>query len=74
MIHSSILLFDWNSYGKGVGILTACVWAIFFFYDYFIRGSESKDSILDNPSNAGKTFDHRPQIHTETVEFDSMIK
>jgi hypothetical protein len=74
MIHSSILLFDWNYFGKGVGILTACVWAVFFFYDYFIRGAESKDSILDNPSRAGKNFDHRPQIHTETVEYDSMIK
>jgi hypothetical protein len=74
MIHSSILLFNWNSYGKGVGILTAGVWAVFCFYDYFIRDSGSKDSILDNPSTLGKNFDHRPQIQTETVEFDSMIK
>lgn len=74
MIHSSILLFNWNAYGKGVGILTACVWGVFFFYDYFIRASESKDSILDNPSTAGKNFDHRPQIQTQTIEYDSMIK
>lgn len=74
MIHSSILLFNWNAYGKGVGILTACVWAIFLFYDYFIRGSESKDSILDNPSSLGKNVDHRTQIHTDTIEYDSMIK
>ena len=74
MIHSSILLFNWNAYGKGVGILTACVWAIFLFYDYFIRGSESKDSILDNPTLGKKTPDHRPQVHAETIEFDSMIK
>lgn len=74
MSHSSIFLFNWNAYGKGVAILTICFWAIFFFYDYFIRSSESKDSILDNPSSLGKNYDHRPQIYTDKVEYDSMIK
>jgi hypothetical protein len=74
MIHSSILLFNWFVYGKGVVILTFSVWAIFLFYDYFIRTSESKDLILENPTILPKTFDSRPQIQTNTIEFDSMIK
>lgn len=73
MNHCSILLFDWNAYGKRVGIATLIVWGIFFFYDYFIRGVESKDSILDNPSSKVNRFDNRTQIHTDKVEFDAMI-
>lgn len=73
MNHCSILLFNWTAYGKGVGIITAVTWAIFFFYDYFIRGSEKKDSIFDNPSSKPNGFDQRMQVETETVEFDSMI-
>ena len=74
MGHCSILLFNWNAYSKGVGIATLVVWGVFFFYDYFIRDVESKDSIFDNPSSKANSFDNRPQIHTNKVEFDSMIK
>lgn len=73
MNHSSIFLFNWNVYGVGVGTLTFCTWAIFFFYDYFISGQHSKESMFDNPSSAGKSFDTRTQIHAEEVAFDSMI-
>lgn len=73
MNHSSILLFNWNVYGIGVGSLTLCTWAIFFFYDYFIHGQHSKESMFDNPSSLGKSLDMRTQIQAEKVEFDSMI-
>ncbi len=73
MNHSSILLFNWNVYGIGVGTLTLCTWAVFFFYDYFISSQHSKESMFDNPSSLGKSLDTRTQIQSEKVEFDTMI-
>jgi hypothetical protein len=74
MNHCTILLFYWQTYAKGVGITTLCVWAIFFFYDYFIRSVANKDAILENPSSKSNQFDKRTQIQTDKVEFDSMIQ
>ena len=74
MSYCSILLFNWIVYSKVVGIATLAVWGIFLFYDYFIRSTHTKESIFDNPNSKANSFDNRPQIHTNQVEFDSMIK
>ncbi|MFY7889584.1 MAG: hypothetical protein ACOVOW_11770 [Spirosomataceae bacterium] len=67
--------FPWTDFFLYTGICTLACWASFFFYDYFITGSQVKENIYDNPiAKKAKSVDTRPQITTDTVEFDSMLK
>ena len=67
--------FPWTDFFLYTGICTLACWACFFFYDYFITGSQVKEDIYDNPiAKKEKSVDTRTQITTDTVEFDSMLK
>ena len=71
----AIIGFPWESFIKYTSIITLIVWAGFFFYDYFILGSKTKEDIYDNPINKKtKELDTRQQVLTDKVEFDSMLK
>jgi hypothetical protein len=72
---TNIISFPWTDFFQYTGICTLLCWACFFFYDYFITGSQVKDNIYDNPIvKKEKSIDTRTQITTDTVEFDSMLK
>ena len=67
--------FPWELFIQYTSILTLIIWAGFFFYDYFIVGTQVKEDIYDNPiSKKSSENDTREQVLTNKVEFDSMLK
>lgn len=71
----ALISFPWSAFIKYTCILTVTCWAGFFFYDYFIIGSKTKEDIYDNPINKKTNeLDSREQVLTDKVEFDAILK